>query len=153
EAAENFVNALADKAIDKVEAHVDGAINQVLAPINQLNAQVQGVQDAMNAVKNGDLSGVAGMVAGASGLPGAGELASAVGGGGGEGGGALDAGMVTNPLSAMAKGAAHNAIHQGVAAAHHALASALGIDAAGGGGESGVNAGGPAGDVAGVDAT
>ncbi|WP_052375667.1 type VI secretion system Vgr family protein, partial [Chondromyces apiculatus] len=89
EAAESFINALADQAIDKVQGHVDGAINQVLAPINQLNARVQGVQDAMNAVKNGDLSGVAGMVGNAAGIPGASELASAMGGGGAGGGGGM----------------------------------------------------------------
>ncbi|MFT3770331.1 MAG: type VI secretion system tip protein TssI/VgrG [Minicystis sp.] len=159
EAAEQFINSLADNAIANVQAHVDGAINQVLGPINQLNSQVQNIQNAMNQVRNGDLSGVGGMVANASGIPGASELASAMGGGGGGGGeggggeGGLSAGAVTNPIAGMAQNAAHNAIHQGVNAAHNALANALGVDAGGGGGESGANAGGPAGDVAGIDAT
>ena len=178
-AAEDFVSALADKAIGKVQEHVDGAINQVLAPINQLNTQLQEVQQAMNAVKNGDLSGVADMVAKASKIPGADELASAMGGGGdgddggggggddgggddgggddgggdGDSGGGLDAKTATNPLAAMAKSAARKAIQQDVGAARNALGAALGIDASGGGGEGGANAGGPAGDVGGVDET
>lgn len=201
QAAEQFVNSLADNAVAAVQAHVDGAINQVMGPINNLNRQLQNVQNAMQQVANGDLGGVAGMVAGASGLPGAGAfgaqlaggpgggMAGRNGGGGGvlpggtamregPGGGSAGAGMgmregpggggggevvprnggggmasPTNALAGMARGAAHQAVHQGVGAAHQALASALGLDAGGGGGASGANIAGPAGDVAGVDAT
>ncbi|APR79156.1 Putative vgr related protein [Minicystis rosea] len=165
QAAEQFVASLADNAIANVQAHVDGALNQVMGPINQLNQQVQGIQNAMQAVKNGDLSGVGSMVAGASGLPGASEMVASMGGRGGGGGGGASAdgggaaegggggGSPTNALAGMAQGAAHNAIHQGVGAAHNALANALGLDSGGGSGESGANAAGPAGNVGGIDAT
>ncbi len=172
QAAEQFIDSLADNAVAAVKAHVDGAVNQVMGPINQLNAQVQSVQNAMQAVSKGDLSAVPGMVAKASGIPGASDLASAMGGGGGggggggaggggagggggsgAGGGGADGGSQTNGLAAMARGAAHSAVHQGDGAAKSALESALGIDPGGADGASGANLAGPAGDVAGVDAT
>jgi type VI secretion system secreted protein VgrG len=172
QAAEQFVSSLADNAVAAVQAHVDGAINQVMGPINQLNAQIQGVQSAMQQVQNGNLGGVAGMVANASGIPGASQLASSMGGGGGGGGGGDPGGggggdpgggggdpgggggaPSTNAFAAMAQSAAHSGIHQGLGAAQDAIGKALGLDSSGGGDTSGVNAGGPAGDVAGVDAT
>jgi type VI secretion system secreted protein VgrG len=164
--AAELATAMADNAIAAVQGQVDGAINQVMGPINALNQQVQGLASAMEAAKNGDLSAVGSMVARASGLPGASDLAASFGGGGAPGGGASGGsaaagglsvpglpGGSTNALAAIASNAAHRAISKGTAAAHGALANALGIDASGGGGESMANAGGPAGDVAGVDAT
>ncbi|AKT37019.1 type VI secretion system Vgr family protein [Chondromyces crocatus] len=182
QAAEQFAQSLADNAVAAIQANVDGAVNQVMGPINALNDQVQGISDAMKAVGDGDLSGMGAMVAGASRLPGAGEFAAALGGrgsaagrgGGGGGGGGVGGGgggdalggLTTaangaagqaNALTAMAAGAArgamHQAIGQGVGAAHQALASALGVDGGGGGGSSMANQGGPEGDVAGIDAT
>jgi type VI secretion system secreted protein VgrG len=166
QAAEQFVAAMADNAIARVQAHVDGAINQVMGPINRLNSQIQGVQSAMQAVASGDLSGVAGMTANASGIPGASQLAAQMApppaAAGGAGGGAppnpltamaQGAAAMTQGAAAMAQGAAHGAIHQGIGAAHSALASALGLGGGGGGGQSGANLSGPAGDVEGVDQT
>ena len=164
--AAELATAMADNAIAAVQAQVDGAINQVMGPINSLNQKVQGLADAMQAVQNGDLSAVGPMVANASGLPGASELAASFGGGpgggapggGGPGGGlqsipGLPGGGSTNALAAIASNAARGAIARGTAAAHGALADALGLDAGGGGGASMANAGGPEGDVAGIDAT
>ncbi len=183
EKAAEVATAMADNAINAVQAHVDGAINQVMGPINALNERIQGVQQAMDAVSRGDLSGVGELVAGAAGIPGPTDLASSFSGGdpaaraelrgpatevaarnGGSFGGAARGGegaeageaandSPTNPFAAMARNAARDAIRGGVGAAHHALASALGVDAQGAGGASMANAGGPAGDVAAVDAT
>ena len=166
--AANFAAAMADNAVAAVQAHVDGAVNQVMAPINNLNSKVEGVSNAMQQVAGRDLSGVGGMVAGASGIPGAAQFASSLGGGGGSasraapggggdggggGGGEEAAPPAQSALATVAMTAAHGAINRGMAGAQHALAGALGLDSGGGGGESGANAAGPVGDVPGIDAT
>jgi type VI secretion system secreted protein VgrG len=167
--AAEFATAMANNAVAAVQGQVDGAINQVMGPINNLNAQIEGVSNAMEAVAGGDMSGVAGMAAGASGIPGAGELAASMapgGGGGGGGGGAEAAGGggpvaeanaaiagQSNALAAIAQSAARQGIARGAGMAQQALGSALGLGGGDGGGSSGANLAGPEGDVAGVDAT
>ena len=75
----------------------------------------------------------------------------AEGGGGGPDIGGVNAGIADRGSTVRA--AASSAIKSGVGAAKSALGAALGLDASGGGGSSMDNAGGPAGDVAGIDAT
>ncbi|WP_437759405.1 type VI secretion system Vgr family protein [Sorangium sp. So ce1389] len=159
QAAVQFASVMANNAISAIQGQVDGAINQVMAPINGLTQQVQGVAGAMGAVAGGDMSRMPAMIAGASGIPGASQLAASMGGGGGGGGaaggggGAAGAGGPPNMLAAIASNAAHNALAGGIFVKPEALASALGMDSGGGGGESMGNAAGPEGSVDGVDAT
>lgn len=75
----------------------------------------------------------------------------AEGGGGGPDVGGVNAGIADRGSTVRA--AASSAIKSGVGAAKSALGAALGLDSSGGGGSSMDNAGGPAGDVAGIDAT
>jgi type VI secretion system secreted protein VgrG len=181
EKAVEFAQAKAGEAIAKIQGEVQGAVNQAMGPINGLAGQAQALGNQMNAVKNGDLSGVAGMAAAASGIPGASQMASQLGGGGGGGGtaskgggggggggaeagrggggggggGAPDVGGVNAGIAAgggAVRSAANAAIKAAGGAAQSALGSALGLDGDGGGGSSDANAGGPKGDVAGVDA-
>ena len=171
--AVEFLQAKANQAIQNIQGHVQGAVDQALGPVNNLAAQANQIGQGMQAVANGDVSAMAGMAANASGIPGANQMLSAMGGGGGsgEGGGG---GGAPNPLAdvastlaqpgnmanaaveqggAAAQGLAAAGIRRGVGAARSALGSALGLDSAGGGGSSMANAAGPAGDVAGVDQT
>jgi type VI secretion system secreted protein VgrG len=171
--AVEFLTAKANEALDKVEAHVQGAVDQALGPVNNLAAQANQIGQGMQAVANGDVSAMAGMAANAAGLPGAGQMLSAMGGGGPGGAGGAGGGA-PNPLadvastlaqpgnmanaaiqqgSAAARGAAAAGIRRGVGAARSALGSALGLDSGGGGGESMANAAGPVGNVDGVDQT
>lgn len=170
EKAVEFLTAKANQALDRVEAHVQNAVDQALGPVNNLSAQANQIGQAMQAVANGDVSAMAGMAANASGIPGANQMVAAMGGGG-QGGGQ---GGAPNPLadvastlaqpqnmansaiqqgSAAARGAAAAGIRRGVGAARSALGSALGLDSDGGGGQSMANAAGPEGNVAGVDET
>ncbi|WP_433936256.1 type VI secretion system Vgr family protein [Sorangium cellulosum] len=154
QAAVQFASVMANNAISAIQGQVDGAINQVMAPINGLTQQVQGVAGAMGAVAGGDMSRMPGMIAGASGIPGASQLAASMGGGGrGGGAGGGGAGGPPNMLAAIASNAAHNALAGGIFVQPEALASALGMDSGGGGGQSMANAAGPEGNVDGVDAT
>ncbi len=160
---EQLADAEADAIIKRVQAHVDGAVNQALGPINKLTEQAKKIQEGAEAIGKGDLSAVAPLVAGAAGLPGAGDLGAAMGGGkGGKGkggkaeGGKEDGGGSSdesNMVAAMARGAAHQAIHSATESAENALGAALGVEGMGGGDESTKNQGGPKGDVAGVDET
>lgn len=168
--AVEFLTAKANEALDRVEAHVQNAVDQALGPVNNLAAQANQLGQAMQAVANGDVSAMAGMAANASGIPGANQMVAAMGGGG-QGGGQ---GGAPNPLadvastlaqpqnlanqgiqqgSAAARGAAAAGIRRGVGAARSALGSALGLDSDGGGGESMGNAAGPEGNVEGIDQT
>ncbi|MFO0585965.1 MAG: type VI secretion system tip protein TssI/VgrG [Polyangiaceae bacterium] len=172
EKAVEFLQAKANQAIQNIQGHVQGAVNQALGPINNLAAQANQIGQGMQAVANGDVSAMAGMAANASGIPGANQMLSAMGGGGGGGGGQ---GGAPNPLAdvastlaqpgnmanaavqqggAAAQGMAAAGIRRGVGAARSALGAALGLDSdGGGGGDSMANGAGPAGDVAGVDQT
>ncbi len=168
--AVEFLTAKANEALDRVEAHVQNAVDQALGPVNNLASQANQIGQAMQAVANGDVSAMAGMAANASGIPGANQMVAAMGGGGqggGEGGAPNPLADVASTLaqpgnmanaaiqqgSAAARGAAAAGIRRGVGAARSALGSALGLDAGGGTGESGANAAGPEGNVDGVDQT
>ncbi|WP_437681533.1 type VI secretion system Vgr family protein [Sorangium sp. So ce131] len=167
--AVQFASVMANNAISAIQGQVDGAINQVMGPINALNQQVQGVSGAMRAVAAGNMSGMPAMIAGASGIPGASQLAASMGGGGGgsasraglpgRGGGAGDGGGAPggsgppNMLASIAANVAHSSLAGRVFVEPQALAGALGLDSGGGGGESMANASGPEGNVDGVDAT
>src|SRR5690606_25607507 len=162
-----FLEAKAGEAIAAVQAHVQGAVDQALGPINALTSQAEALGNNMQAIQNGDLSAVGGLVGDASGIPGAGDFARSLGGGGPSGpaggpladvvaGGNMIQSAANNAVQAAgsaATSAANQAIGAGVGAAHQALASALGVDAIGGGGSSMENAAGPEGDVSGQDET
>ncbi|AGP36362.1 type VI secretion system Vgr family protein [Sorangium cellulosum] len=155
QAAVQFASVMANNAISAIQGQVDGAINQVMGPINALTQQAQGVAGAMRAVAGGDMGRMPAMIAGASGIPGASQLAASMGGGGGGGGGggAPGGSGPPNMLASIASNAVHSSLAGRVFVQPEALASALGMDAAGGGGESMANAAGPEGNVDGVDAT
>ncbi len=138
-----------------------------MGPINDLTGQAEALGNNMQAVADGDMSAIGGMVGDASGLPGAGDFARSLGGegegGDGPSGGPLSdvvegGNMITAAANnaveasgAAATGAANQAISGGVGAAHNALRGALGFDPIGGGGESGANVGGPEGSVDAVE--
>ncbi len=155
QAAVQFASVMANNAISALQGQVDGAIHQVMGPINALTQKAQGVAGAMSAVAGGDMSRMPAMIAGASGIPGAGQLAASMGGGGGGGGGggAPGGSGPPNMLASIAANAAHSSLAGRVFVKPEALASALGMDSSGGGGESMANAAGPEGNVDGVDAT
>ncbi|HRI62580.1 MAG TPA: type VI secretion system tip protein TssI/VgrG [Polyangium sp.] len=175
EAAENFLNSLADNAVANVQSQVEGAINQVMGPINSLNSQVQEIAGNMQAVANGDLGGIGAMAANAAGLPGAADFArslagpppppteagQAIGDAAGQvnqaatqaNEAAAQANALTQVAAEASRNALHNAIHQGVGGAETALAHAMGFEPMGGGGSSGANMSGPNAQVDGVDAT
>lgn len=170
EKAAEVAQAAAGAALARIDAAVEARVDQVMGPVNRIQGQMQQIGAGMQAVANGDLGAAAPLMAQAAGLPDAGAFAAQAGGGGqtasrggaaagggGEGGGAAagggaeGGGGITSQLGAGA--AAHSAIDHGVSAAANALGAALGLDAAGGGGESEANQGGPAGAVDGVDDT
>ncbi|WP_437552985.1 type VI secretion system tip protein TssI/VgrG [Sorangium sp. So ce367] len=156
QAAVQFASVMANNAIAAVQGQVDGAINQVMAPINGLTQKAAGVSGAMKAVAGGDMSRMPGMIAGASGIPGASQLAASMGGGGGGGGaagGAPGAAGPPNMLASIASNVAQSSLAGKVFVKPEALASALGMDGGGGGGGSTANVGGPDGAVDGIDAT
>ncbi|MEZ4229577.1 MAG: type VI secretion system tip protein TssI/VgrG [Polyangiaceae bacterium] len=151
ERAAEMAAAAAANAVGQVTAAVQGAVDQVLGPVDDLCAQVDGITGNMNALANGDLGTAAGLVAGASGLPGAGAMASAIAGppaamtpAAGQSAGDI-AGV--NALRAAATGM----IQQGASGAMDAVNNALGTGGGDGGGQSGANAAGPEGSVDGVD--
>ena len=167
--------AAAGAAMAQVQAAVQSRVDQAMAPINNLTAQAQQMGAGMQALQNGDMGAMAGLAGQAAGLPvppafggGGGDAAAGggggeAGGGGGEAGGGEAGGGIPNPGAAASgavdnavaavNGAVDNAIQQGMTAGAGALASALGLDGAGGGGASTANADGPVGDVAGIDGT
>jgi type VI secretion system secreted protein VgrG len=165
--AVEFLTAKANEAIGKIEGHVQSAVDQALGPVNNLAGQVGALGAGMQAVANGDMSAMAGMVGNAAGVPNAGQMMAAMGGGHGSGNApnplADIAGTLAQPQnlanqgieqgSAAAQGAAAAGIKRGVGAARNALGAALGLDSGGGGGESLANEAGPVGDVGGVDQT
>ncbi|HZO16859.1 MAG TPA: type VI secretion system tip protein TssI/VgrG [Polyangiaceae bacterium] len=158
--AQAFLEAKAGEAIAAVQSHVQGAVDQALGPINDLTSRAEALGNNMQAVRDGDMSAVGGLVGDASGIPGAGEFARSLGGGQGGGGSPAGGNMITSAANnavsggaTVASNAASQAIGGGGGAAHSALASALGLDAGGGGGSSMANTAGPAGDVGGVEGT
>jgi type VI secretion system secreted protein VgrG len=156
--------AVAAKAMSKIDAAVQSKVDQVMGPINGVQAQMEQIGAGMQAVADGDLGAAAPLLAQAAGLPaspaevfgggaGGGEASAAEGSeaGGGEGGGEEGPAGVTAQLGI--DHAVNHAIEHGTAAAAAALGSALGLDAGGGGSASGANRVGPPGDVPGVDET
>lgn len=151
ERAAEYAAAAAANAVGAVTAAVQGAVDQVLAPVTALTDQVDAITGNMSALASGDLGAAAGVVAGASGLPGASAMASAIAGPPAAmtpaaGQSAADIAGV-NALRAGATGM----IQQGAASAMSAVNDALGTGGGAGGGASGANAAGPEGAVDGVD--
>jgi type VI secretion system secreted protein VgrG len=172
--AAEIAAAKAKDAVAAVQSAVQGKIDQALGPVNDLVAKAGALGSGLQALGNGDLSALGGVVGGATGLPGVAAMGAAMGGGangappaggasaaGGAVSGAADAasgalaapsaGAIAagNMLDAALGSAIQNAASQAVAG----LDAAAGVDAAGGGGVSDANVAGPVGDVAGVDQT
>jgi type VI secretion system secreted protein VgrG len=168
--AAEIAAAKAADAVAAVQGAVQGKIDQALGPVKDLAAKAEGLGAGLSALGNGDLSAVGGVMAGASGIPGAGAMAAAMGGGGGGAG----AGGADNPAAGasgavagagdqasalniaagnMLNSALGNAVQSAASKAVAGLDDAAGVDGDGGGGSSAANADGPVGDVAGVDAT
>ena len=150
----------AAEALGKIDAAVQAKVDQVLGPVQAAQKQMEQIGAGMEAVANGDLGAAAPLLAQAAGLPGPDGMASSMAGGdtaardggGGEGGGGEEGGGgITSQLGIDT--AVNSAIDKGVSAGANALGAALGLDADGGGGESGENDVGPEGAVDGVDAT
>jgi type VI secretion system secreted protein VgrG len=178
--AKEIVEAKAAAAVAAVQSAVQGKVDQALGPITDLAGKADALGAGMSALQNGDVSALGGVVAGATGMPGIGAVANAMGGGGappgggpadGGGGGASGSGggggaasgavgavssqasALTGAAAGMLNSALGNAIQGAASAAQAGLDSAAGVDADGGGGSSDANQGGPAGDVPGVDQT
>lgn len=162
--AVEFLTAKANQALENVQAHVQGAVDQALGPINNLASQANQLGQGMQAVANGDVAAMGGMAANAAGMPQAGQMLSQMSSGGSAPNPLADvAGTLAQPGNmansaiqqggAAAQGMAAAGIRRGVGAARNALGSALGLESSGGGSESAENTAGPAGDVAGVDQT
>lgn len=172
--ATEIAQAKAAAAVAAVQGAVQGKIDQALGPVNDLVGKAGALGSGLQALGNGDLSALGGVVGGATGLPGIGAMGAAMsgppggqgaGGGGGApaGGGSVIPGAVTSALAApdaavaaasgMLGSAVSNAINSAASSAQAGLDAAAGVDAGGGGDSSLANAGGPAGAVAGVDQT
>ncbi len=169
--------AAAAAAVAKVEAAVQGKVDQVMGPITKMAGQAQALGQGMQAVADGNLGAAAGVMAGAAGLPGAGLLGGGGGAGGGGGGGgdagggggghdaaqggggdALPGGAgVNNAATTLANVAVGKALgsasRKGVRKAAAAFEGGGGGDASGGGGASAANEAGPEGGVGAIDAT
>jgi type VI secretion system secreted protein VgrG len=154
ERAAELATMAADRAIAHVEGVVQGAIGQVMGPVDQIVGQAQGLGQAMAGAANGDLSAAAHLVAGASSLPGAGQVLGNLGV-------PPPAATQTAPGADMSAGAtsganalraaATSAIQRGMSSARDAVGQALGMGGSGGGGEAMANKGGAAGTVSGQD--
>ena len=167
--AAEIAAAKAKDAVAAVQGAVQGKIDQALGPVNDLVGKAGALGSGLQALGNGDLSALGGVVGGAKGLPGIGAMGAAMGGGGGGGGGGAGGGGsvvpdgVTGALAApsaanvamgnMLNSALGNAIQSAASSAVAGLDAAAGVDASGGGGSSGANAAGPVGAVDGVDQT
>jgi type VI secretion system secreted protein VgrG len=166
--AAEIAAAKAADAVAAVQGAVQGKIDQALGPVKDLAAKAEGLGGGLKALGNGDLSAVGGVLAGASGIPGAGAMGAAMGGGGAGGAGAggaaggpsAAAGGAGDQASAlniaagnMLNSALGNAVQSAASKAVAGLDDAAGVDGDGGGGNSGANADGPEGAAAGVDAT
>jgi uncharacterized protein involved in type VI secretion and phage assembly len=147
--ATEFAQAKADEMIGQVEGMVQEQVAQTLGPIDDFVNQVNDVGQAMEAAQNGDLSAAAHVVAGAAGLPEAGELLTAVGS-------PPPAGPSDNAIplpgtvaqEAIASGAndlraaTRAAIAGGISSARDAVGDALGVGGARSSSESGAIVGG-----------
>jgi type VI secretion system secreted protein VgrG len=178
--AAEIAAAKAKDAVAAVQGAVQGKIDQALGPVKDLAAKAGALGSGLQALGNGDLSALGGVIGGATGLPGAGAMAAAMsgppggqgpsgGGGGGdpsggaEGGagaapGGVDAALAAPSAANIAAGnmlnaALGSAIQSAASKAVAGLDAAAGVDGGGGGGSSAANAAGPVGDVAGVDQT
>ena len=167
--AAEIAAAKAADAVAAIQGAVQGKIDQALGPVKDLAAKAEGLGGGLSALGNGDLSAVGGVLAGASGIPGASAMAASMGGGGGAAGGAganpaagassavAGAGDQASALNIaagnMLNSAIGNAVQSAASKAVAGLDDAAGVDGDGGGGSSGANADGPEGAVAGVDAT
>ena len=163
-AATDAAKAEAAKAMAQLDAAVASKVDQVMGPINDVQAKAAAVGDAMNAVSNGDLGAAAGAVAAAAGIPGPAAVGAAMGGGGGDGAGGGTATMGGAPAGGEARpeggapaggGGASAAtgldalINGAIDAGADKLGEALGLDGGGGGGASAANKAGPDGAVGG----
>jgi type VI secretion system secreted protein VgrG len=157
-----IAQAQAAEALAQVDAYAQSKIDQVMGPINDMQAQVGQVADAMDAVSQGQLGEVSTALREASALPQVDQLGGAMRdaafGGVQSAGGAMGV-----EVGAPAEGATgvsaqtgldqlvNGAIERGVrsggdavdSALHSAFGDALGLDAAGGGGASAPPLSGP----------
>jgi type VI secretion system secreted protein VgrG len=85
-AVTDAAKAEAAKAMQQLDQAVSAKVDQVMGPIQGLQAQAENVGAAMNAVSQGDLSAAAGAVSGAAALPSPGGFGASLLGGGGGGG-------------------------------------------------------------------
>lgn len=83
-AATDAAKAQAKQAMAQLDAAVSAKANQVLGPIKDLQAKAEQVHSAMEAVSKGDLSGAAGALGAAAGLPTPSDFGESLLGGGGE---------------------------------------------------------------------
>ncbi|MFP6685055.1 MAG: type VI secretion system tip protein TssI/VgrG [Polyangiaceae bacterium] len=61
--AQEFLEAKAGEAIAAIQGHVQGAVDQAMGPINDLTGQAEALGNNMQAVADGDMSAIGGMVA------------------------------------------------------------------------------------------
>lgn len=158
-AAERGTEALlkhGNNLVDQIHDMVQGAVSQVMGPVDAITSAANEIGTGMKAVADGNLGGAAALVAGASGIPGASQAMALLGATppepastdpapGEQASAAVDSG--TNELRA----AATSAIHRGMNAARNAVGSALGVGGGGGGGSSADNVAGPDGAASGSD--
>lgn len=159
--ATEAAKAEAAKAMKQLDAAVQSKVDQVMGPIKDVQAKAENIGAAMDAVSKGDLGAAAGAVSVATGMPtpsafGASLAGSGGGGGGGEaskGGGGGEASKAGGAGGgAPAPGASSqlgldSLINGALDAGAGKLGDALGLDGAGGGGESAANEAGPDGAV------
>jgi type VI secretion system secreted protein VgrG len=164
-AATDAAKAEAAKAMQQLDQAVSAKVNQVMGPIQGLQAQAENVGAAMNAVSRGDLGAAAGAVSAAAALPspggfgasllGGGGSAARVGGGiamrggGGEGGAPAGAAGLAAISHASGPFGLDTMIHGALQSRADRLGDAQGLDGGGGGGSSPANTAGPDGAVGG----
>jgi type VI secretion system secreted protein VgrG len=146
-----LASAEVTKVAEKVQGMVQGALNQVLGPIQDLQAKVEGMAGDMQAVSEGALSASVGLSASAAALPGLDAVSRSVAAGPAAtlSGPEDDTSSIGISGAALANAAMRQGISGGIQSAKSAIGSAMGIDGAAGGGQSQGNAAGPAGDLAG----
>lgn len=172
EKATEVVQAKAAEQMAKLDEYVQSKVDQVMAPINDMQGQVEKVAAAMDAVGQGQLSETTTAMREAAALPQIDELGSAMQdaafGGSTQAGDAM--GVEVGPRAEGAEGVSaqtgldqvvNGAIAKGVRAGgdvadaglHDLFGEALGLEGSGGGGESAANLAGPELDQAGIDET
>ena len=167
EVAIEAAQAAASQAMERINGAIQSRVDQAMAPVNDLLGQAEQISAGMEAVANGDVGAIGGMVADAAGLPlppgfgggdGGGEAAGAGAGDAGEGGeGAGEGGEEEQSYTQRVglDAAVNGAIDRGIRGGAAALGEALGLGGGGGGGgsENLANVDGPAGDVGGLSET